>query len=64
MPKCETVKVQSDNEQGFTVINECDLKEGDVIFGQEEQPVAEVAEVAEEESTKPAAKKPGKTKKG
>ena len=34
---CKTVKIKSDNEQGFIVCNADSLPEGAVIYGQEEK---------------------------
>lgn len=47
----ETVKVVSDNPEhgGYLVKNKCDLKDGDVIYG--EKPVAKIATVVAAEAT-------------
>ena len=38
MSKCPTVNITADNEQGFIVINESDLKDTDTVFGEAAKP--------------------------
>lgn len=52
----ETVKIKHESSKsGFAIINKSDLKEGDVLYGEETQ--AEAKEEAKgEQETKPTAK--------
>jgi len=36
--KCATTKIVADNKQGFIVINESDVKEGDKVFKEAAKP--------------------------
>lgn len=59
---CKTVRVKTDNEQGFKVINECDFVEGEhELFTEaksvEEQPAKKVVEDPESAKKAPLQRK-------
>lgn len=56
-----TIKVQAKNEQGFIIINECDLNETHSLFD-DKKPTQKAKEVskAKDSSVKQAVKEPSK----